>query len=90
MAALDSLIISETPRAFASHAAKHNALVDLIASMVGANGVKVTIGEGRILIEMNKDTFGKLVQSSYSTYTFTACVSGAPKTFVIPIVSGPT
>ena len=28
--------------------------------------------------------------ASYSTYTFAACVSGAPKTFVIPIVSGPT
>ena len=28
--------------------------------------------------------------ASYSNYTFTACVSGSPKTFVIPIVSGPT
>lgn len=26
----------------------------------------------------------------YTEYTFTACVSGVPKTFVIPIVSGPT
>lgn len=26
----------------------------------------------------------------YGTHTFTACVSGTPKTFVIPIVSGPT
>ena len=25
-----------------------------------------------------------------STYTFTACVDGTPKNFVIPIISGPT
>jgi len=29
-------------------------------------------------------------ETSYTNYTFMACVDGEPKTFVIPIVSGPT
>lgn len=42
---LEALRITECPLAFASFAAKHNALVDLISQLRGANGVTVTISE---------------------------------------------
>lgn len=56
MPALDSLKVETVPAAFAPTAQAHNALVDLIASMVGQNGAKVTVSEGRILIEYDKTT----------------------------------
>ena len=42
---LEALRITECPFAFASFAAKHNALVDLISQLRGANGITVTISE---------------------------------------------
>jgi hypothetical protein len=42
---LEALRITECPLAFASFAEKHNALVDLISQIRGANGVTVTISE---------------------------------------------
>ena len=53
MPALDSLKVDSAPAAFVPIAKAHNALADLIASMVGSNGVKVTVSEGRILIELS-------------------------------------
>lgn len=42
---LDALRITECPLAFASFAEKHNAIVDLLSQIRGANGVTVTISE---------------------------------------------
>jgi hypothetical protein len=42
---LEALRIVECPLAFASFAEKHNALVDLISQIRGANGITVTISE---------------------------------------------
>lgn len=53
MGKLDSLRITESPYAFASFAEKHNALVDLLASMVGQNGITVTIAEKNAIIRGN-------------------------------------
>ena len=47
---LEALRISEAPAAFAAMAAKHNLLVDLVASLTGEAGIKVTVSAGRILI----------------------------------------
>lgn len=53
MSALESLKVTTAPLALAPTAQSHNALVALIESMVGDNGVKVTVSEGRILIELS-------------------------------------
>ncbi len=53
MGKLDSLRIDECPYAFASFAAKHNALCDLIAGMVGENGISVVIAEKNAIIRAN-------------------------------------
>jgi hypothetical protein len=53
MGKLDSLKITESPYAFASFAQKHNALCDLIAGMVGQNGITVTIAEKNAIIRGN-------------------------------------
>ena len=42
---LEALRITECPLAFASFAEKHNAIVDLLSQIRGANGVTVTISE---------------------------------------------
>lgn len=47
---LASLRITESPLAFASFAAKHNALVDLLEATTGQNGVTVTIAERNMII----------------------------------------
>jgi hypothetical protein len=47
---LESLKITECPYAFAALAAKHNQLCDLIAGIVGQNGVTVTITERNAII----------------------------------------
>lgn len=53
MGKLDSLKIDDCPYAFASFAAKHNALCDLIAGMVGENGISVVIAERNAIIRGN-------------------------------------
>lgn len=53
MSKLDSLKISECPFAFASFAAKHNALVDMLAGMVGENGISVVMAEKNAIIRAN-------------------------------------
>lgn len=53
MGKLDSLRIDDCPFAFASFAAKHNALVDLLASMVGENGISVVMAEKNAIIRSN-------------------------------------
>lgn len=53
MGKLDSLRISDCPYAFASFAAKHNALVDLIAGLVGQNGIDVVVAEKNAIIRAN-------------------------------------
>jgi hypothetical protein len=53
MGKLDSLRIDDCPYAFASFAAKHNALVDLLGSMVGENGISVVIAEKNAIIRAN-------------------------------------
>jgi hypothetical protein len=53
MGKLDSLKITESPYAFASFAQKHNALCDLIAGIVGQNGITVTIAEKNAIIRGN-------------------------------------
>jgi hypothetical protein len=50
MGKLDSLKIDDCPYAFASFAAKHNALCDLIGSMVGENGISVVMAEKNAII----------------------------------------
>jgi hypothetical protein len=47
----ENLIISEAPAAFADFAAKHNALVYLLANMTGAGGIKVAAAEGNIIVD---------------------------------------
>lgn len=50
MGKLDSLRIDDCPLAFASFAAKHNALVDMLAGMVGQNGISVVLAEKNAII----------------------------------------
>lgn len=50
MGKLDSLKISDCPYAFASFAAKHNALVEMLAGMVGQNGISVVLAEKNAII----------------------------------------
>jgi hypothetical protein len=47
---LDSLKITECPYAFASFAAKHNALCELLGGMIGQNGITVTTSDRKILL----------------------------------------
>jgi len=53
MGKLDSLKIDDSPLAFASFAAKHNALVDLLAGMVGQSGIEVVVAEKNAIIRAN-------------------------------------
>lgn len=53
MGKLDSLKIDECPYAFASFAAKHNALVDLLAATVGKDGIEVIMAEKNAIIRAN-------------------------------------
>jgi hypothetical protein len=53
MASLDGLKITECPLAFASLAAKHNALVDMLATMRGQNGITVVMAEKNAIIRSN-------------------------------------
>ena len=47
----ENLIISEAPAAFADFAAKHNALVYLLAAMTGAGGITVVASEANIIVD---------------------------------------
>jgi hypothetical protein len=53
MGKLASLKIDDCPYAFASFAAKHNALVELLGSMVGENGISVVMAEKNAIIRGN-------------------------------------
>jgi hypothetical protein len=53
MGKLDSLRIDDSPLAFAGFAAKHNALVDLLAGMVGQNGIDIVMAEKNAIIRAN-------------------------------------
>jgi len=53
MGKLDSLKIDDSPLAFASFAAKHNALVDLLAGMVGQSGIEIVMAEKNAIIRAN-------------------------------------
>ena len=87
MSKLESYKIKQIAQAFGDTKQKHNQVVELLESIEGGNGIKVFVTEGNIRITRDTSLGG---DTPYSTYTFTACVSGTPKTFVIPIVSGPT
>ena len=63
MGKLDSLKITEAPLAFASFAAKHNALCDLLAGMVGENGISVVIAEKNAIIRGNVTANGNVVST---------------------------
>lgn len=67
MGKLDSLKISDCPFAFASFAAKHNALVDLLASTVGENGISVTIAEKNAIIRGAGGTGGNVTIDNVAT-----------------------
>lgn len=53
MSKLDGLKIKECPYAFASFAEKHNQLVDMLAGMVGQNGITVVVSERNAIIRGN-------------------------------------
>jgi hypothetical protein len=53
MGKLDSLRIDDSPLAFASFAAKHTALVDLLAGMVGQSGIEIVMAEKNAIIRAN-------------------------------------
>jgi len=64
-----SLKISECPSAFEEFARKHNALVDLIRSMAGTGGIKVTTSDAKILFDgagVAGSGGGTVVSTSYS------------------------
>jgi hypothetical protein len=48
---LEKLKIAAAPPAFSEYEKKHNALVTLIETIAGRGGAKVTVTEGRIIIE---------------------------------------
>ena len=48
---MDDLKISKAPKAFAEFARKHNALVDLLMTMKGEGGVKVTASNSNVIID---------------------------------------
>lgn len=58
MGKFDSLKLDEAIAPVAPLAQRHNWLVDLVEGMVGQNGVKVTVSEGRILFELDRTTAG--------------------------------
>lgn len=53
MSKLESLRITECPAAFAEFARKHNALVDMLAGATGANGIKVTVADNNLVLEID-------------------------------------
>lgn len=80
MSKLESLKITEAPAAFASFAAKHNALVDIIAAIEGANGIKVTVSEKNARIEFDRTaalTVASLTTTGAVTVGTTLSVTGA-------------
>jgi len=74
------LYLSQVPAAFVSIADKHNALVDLIKTITGANGVKVTSTDSNIIIEIAGSisdlTVGNLTVNSDATIAGSLEVSG--------------
>jgi hypothetical protein len=68
MSKLEALRITECPAAFASFAQKHNALVDLVASAVGAAGIKVTVSEKNIVVATDPTTLGPVIDFLVGTY----------------------
>lgn len=74
---VSSLKITECPAAFADFARKHNALVDLIKSMTGRNGINVAAGDLRIVIEGG----GVSSLTGVTERQFQVCESGVAVTY---------
>jgi hypothetical protein len=67
MGKLDSLKIDDCPYAFASFAAKHNALVDMLSGMVGENGISVVMAEKNAIIRGAGGTGGTVTIDNVAT-----------------------
>lgn len=70
MGKLDSLRITECPAAFAVFAAKHNALVDLLAAMRGEGGISVVMAENNAIVS---GASGSMTQGEFNTMLAAAC-----------------
>ena len=66
----DPLKLEQVPAAFAVIAEKHNALVDLIRSISGSNGIDVTITNKNIIIQL----------PFFRETSLSVCVNGSPST----------
>ena len=71
MAKLDALKVNSAPAAFAELAAKHNALVGLVANIKGAGGIDFHIpdlkpGEGAPVLSVPRKLPGTLPKLDYS------------------------
>lgn len=75
---IEKLKITESPAAFASFAEKHNALVDLLMTMYGQNGVSVYRSSGRIIIE-GAGPSG--IPAGFGPVDLQVCVNGSAVTY---------
>ena len=94
MGKIDSFKVQSAPAAFAPTARALNALIDLIATMEGQNGVSVTVTEGKILFEVDPNTIGNrggggsaLTQDQFNTMLLTALGAGAVKDAIFDIIT---
>ena len=71
---VDKLLIQECPAAFADFAAKHNAVVYLLRSMRGENGITVAIADANIIISTTGGGSGSSI--TYTTVSLTVCNGG--------------
>lgn len=75
---ISELKITETPAAFLHFAEKHNALVDLLMTMYGQNGVNVYRSSGRIVID-GAGPGG--IPAGFGPVDLQVCVNGAAVTY---------
>jgi hypothetical protein len=78
MANSDDLKVDQIPAAFRELAEKHNALVDLLMTMYGQNGVNVYNSQGRIVID-GAGPGG--IPAGFGPVDLQVCVNGAAVTY---------
>lgn len=78
MANSDDLKVDQIPAAFRELAEKHNALVDLLMTMYGQNGVNVYNSQGRIVID-GSGPGG--IPTGYGPVDLQVCVNGLAVTY---------
>jgi hypothetical protein len=78
MANSDDLKVDQIPAAFRELAEKHNALVDLLMTMYGQNGVNVYNSQGRIVID-GSGPGG--IPTGYGPVDLQVCVNGSAVTY---------